>query len=589
MPEIPINTLLPSTAAVPSSEYDPVSQAAYTSWEVGDEAHFSVAVPPEYRLGSDLAVRLQESTPSPNRLHRWRARVLLVRPSAHQTDEVTEQDVIEQEFASSSTPDLLTMRSFNLTAAGRISGLDVQAGDMISVTLARIGASGDEDPEPIKLFHLSVTYTLVQDYTGPGVCLGRVGQIIEDVRALFNDEGGGFLENDALIMDWINRCQAEIAKIGYWRTTAALDLMSGSGSYDLLTALPDAIDVRGVRLAVTGEPLTRVHSFGEFMDLRAEEPLAAEPRYYLVESNALHLSPVPSSGSATGLSVEYAYLPDNLGCESGYSPPLPRAYDTLYVNYCLSQAFKRDRHAPGAEEKRQVYDDLFKTELADLVQSAATWKTCSGRVGAVIQEVRELFRDETGGAIDDELLILRWINRCMAEIARAGYWRTFGAIDLLAGTAGYDLPSRLSGFVDLHGVEWTGGGQREALTCISNRGRFDAIAAAEASGPRPSHYFVESNTLYVTPVPTAAVSGGLTAHYSYQPADVGCRSGFTPAIPQAYDSAIVAYCLAQTFRRSTAQSAPTKALEYQAMYERSKAELIHQTEPPIIKLRSYRS
>jgi len=70
MPEIPINTLLPSTAAVPSSEYDPVSQAAYTSWEVGDEAHFSVAVPPAYRLGSDLAVRLQESTPSPYRLHR---------------------------------------------------------------------------------------------------------------------------------------------------------------------------------------------------------------------------------------------------------------------------------------------------------------------------------------------------------------------------------------------------------------------------------------------------------------------------------------------------------------------------------------
>ncbi|MCA1961476.1 MAG: hypothetical protein LDL33_11850, partial [Desulfomonile sp.] len=62
MPEIPINTLLPSTAAVPSSEYDPVSQAPYTSWEVGDEAHFSVVVPPEYQLRSELALRLQEST-----------------------------------------------------------------------------------------------------------------------------------------------------------------------------------------------------------------------------------------------------------------------------------------------------------------------------------------------------------------------------------------------------------------------------------------------------------------------------------------------------------------------------------------------
>ncbi|MCA1961475.1 MAG: hypothetical protein LDL33_11845, partial [Desulfomonile sp.] len=526
---------------------------------------------------------------SPNRLHRWRARVLLVRPSAHQTDEVVEQNVVEQEFASSSTPDLLTMRSFNVTVGGRISGVDVQAGDMISVTLARVAASGDEDPYPVKLFHLSVTYTLVQDYAGPGACLGRVGEIIEDVRELFNDEGGGFLENDGLIVDWINRCQAEIAKIGYWRTTAVLDLMSGSGSYDLLTALPDAIDVRGVRLAATGEPLTRVYSFGELMELKSAEPAPAQPQYYLVESNTLHILPVPLLSAASGLSVEYAYLPDSLGCESGYTPPLPRAYDTLYVNYCLSRAFKRDRHAPGAEEKRQIYEDLFRTELAGLVQSSPAWKTCSGRVGTIIQEVRDLFRDETGGTLDDELLILRWINRCLAEIARSGYWRTAGTIDLLAGTAAYDLSSRLSGFVDLHSVEWTGGGQRGPLTCVSNRGRFDLIAAAEASGPRPSHYFVGSNTLYVTPVPTVPVSGGLTVRYSYQPAEVGCRSGFTPPIPRTYDPALAAYCLAQAFRRSTAPGAPAKTLEYQTIYERSKAELVHQGEPPIITLRSYRS
>lgn len=588
MPEIPISTLLPSTGAVPSSEYDPVSQAAYTSWEVGDEARFSFGTPPEYQLGSELELRLQESTPGQNRSHRWRARVLLVRPSAHQTDELTEQDVIEHEFASSSTADLLTGRSFNITIAGEISGVEVQAGDMVSVTLTRVAASGDEDPNPIKLFHLSVHYTFGQDYVEPGACPGRVGEIIEDVRELFNDEGGGFLENDALIVDWINRCQGEIAKTGYWRTTTALDLMSGSGSYDLLTLLADGVEVRGVRIAATGEALTRVYRFGEFMELRAAEPIAEQPRYYLVESNTLYLSPLPTSGAASGLRVEYAYLPGQLGCESGYTPPLPRAYDTLYVNYCLAQAFKRDRHAPGADVKYQSYYELFRAELADLVQSSSTWKTCSGRVGAIIQEVRDLFRDDGGGSIDDELLILRWINWCLGDLARSGYWRRVGGIDLLAGTTGYDLPSRLSGFVDLHSVEWTGGGHPNALMCISNRKRFDEIAASAGSGARPAYYFVESNTLYVTPAPTAMVSGGLTVHYSYLPAEVGCRSGFTPPIPQAYDAVVVAHCLAQAFRRSTAKDAHSKALEYQAIYERSKAELIHQNEPPIIKLRSYR-
>lgn len=588
MPEIPISTLLPSTAAVPSSEYDPVSQAAYTSWEVGDEAHFSFAVPPEYQTGSDLVLRLQESTPGQNRGHRWRARVLLVRPSAHQTDEATEQEVIEFEFASSSTADLLTMRSFNLTTAGAISGVGVQAGDMVSVTLSRVSALGDEDPDPIKLFHLAVRFDFGQEHAQPGACLGRVGEIIEDVRELFNDEGGGFLENDALIVDWINRCQAEIAKTGYWRTTAALDLVSGVGTYDLLTEPVDAIDVLGARIASTGTPLTRVNGFGEFMEIRAAEPTAELPRYYLVESDTLHLTPVPVSGAGSGLWLEYSYLPQNLGCESGYTPRLPRAYDSLYVNYCLAQAFKRDRHAPGAEEKYQSYSDQFRNEVRELVRTGAAWKTCSGRVGVIVQEVRDLFRDDEGGSIDDELLIVRWINRCLADIARSGYWRGSAGIDLLSGTAGYDLPSRLPGFVDLHGAEWTGDGNPAPLVCVSNRGRFDEIAAAGAAAARPSHYFVESNTLYVAPAPMDAVSGGLTLHYSYLPPEVGCASGSTPQLPPAYDAAVVAYCLAQAFRRSPTKGAANKALEYQAMYERSKAELLHQNEPPIIRLRSYR-
>ena len=64
MAAIRIDRLIPTSQAGPSEAYDPVSLTGFWEWEPGDEARFSVTVPESYRMGSDLFLRIQESTPS---------------------------------------------------------------------------------------------------------------------------------------------------------------------------------------------------------------------------------------------------------------------------------------------------------------------------------------------------------------------------------------------------------------------------------------------------------------------------------------------------------------------------------------------
>ena len=52
MTDIRIDSFIPSSGAVPSTGYDPASQASYTEWELGDEGHFSVIVLNTYATGS---------------------------------------------------------------------------------------------------------------------------------------------------------------------------------------------------------------------------------------------------------------------------------------------------------------------------------------------------------------------------------------------------------------------------------------------------------------------------------------------------------------------------------------------------------
>lgn len=365
---IRIEVLVPSSGAVPSNGYDDVSQAAYTEWEVGDEARFSLEVPDGYLSGQDFFVGLQESTPSVSGRHKWLVRTLLLRPGVNVTDQQSLLESFGYEFTSVSTPDQLTVRTFAVTGAsahGKVGNGTIQAGDVLVVTLKRVAVASGEDPNPIKVFSISVSVAV--DIARASQCGGRVGKIIDTVRDLFNESTGGFLE-DEFILRAVNRCQEDLAKEDYWRKETWVPAISGVAETDLLAAIPRFQDLHQVSFGDCRTPMTLLGSFREYQELKTRSGGLGTPRYYVVQNSVLQVWPAPSTDSANGFCVYHSFLPDDLTCSAeNPNPALPVAHDMLFVYFALKQAFLRDRHAPGADGKFAEYSRLYEMERQRLL------------------------------------------------------------------------------------------------------------------------------------------------------------------------------------------------------------------------------
>ena len=128
MAEIPVWTLIPSSGAVPSELYDPVSQAGYTESELDDEARFGIVVPDCYLNGSDFFLRLHESSSSESAKHKWQVTALLFRPGVHATDEQDDVETSAYEFESAAVSDQLSTRICTVTGlaqAGHIGDVEI--------------------------------------------------------------------------------------------------------------------------------------------------------------------------------------------------------------------------------------------------------------------------------------------------------------------------------------------------------------------------------------------------------------------------------------------------------------------------------
>jgi hypothetical protein len=361
--EIRIDGFLPTENALPKHGVDSVSGLAYSEWELNDEGRFTFVVPTDYSSGSDLQLRIQESTPGAAVNHKWQATVLLVK-TGYQTDLATEQEVFSSEYTSSGTADALTSRTLSLSSSGQISGTSIEAGDTISVVLKRVSASTNEDPNAIKVFDLTAMVTVL---AGTGTCSGRVGQIIEDVRILFNDETSGFLTSDTAIIRWINQGIADIAKAGYWETRGTLNLVADQASYDLASEWGDFVDVKQVIWTETGEPLQLCAGRGKFDELHAAIETGTRPYFYYMAGSTLYVTPTPTEAVTDGLTIERYYVPTDLDCSTNYTPDFPAVYDSVLVYWCLIQAFDRDRTATNRRELIQEYYQRYQQEKAKLL------------------------------------------------------------------------------------------------------------------------------------------------------------------------------------------------------------------------------
>jgi len=368
MAVIRIEKLIPSSGADPTEGYDSASPVGFTQWEPDDEARFSVVVPETYVGGSNVLLKLHESTPSVTGRHAWQLSTLLVRPDVHVTAQQAPAETVSGEYEAAPVADRLTIRTLaatGATGAGLVADTSIQPGDYLSFVLKRLPASSEEDPNSIKVFAISLD--IVMDETAVSDCPGRIGRIIDTVRDLFNESGGDFL-SDQFILRSVNRCLQELAQDDYWRTESWIPSVAGTNRIDLLAAIPRFQDVHQVRFSGRTNPMVPLGGYKEYDDLRTASNSSGVPECYTVQNTSLFVWPPPQESLAEGFCIYHSYLPADLTCgEESADPPVPRAHDMVFVYYVLRQAFLRDRHAPGADLKFQEYSALYDREKQKLL------------------------------------------------------------------------------------------------------------------------------------------------------------------------------------------------------------------------------
>jgi hypothetical protein len=368
MTTIPIPTLLPTSGAAPSNGYDPTSQAAYTEWDLYDEARFAVVVPDGYAQGADFFLSIRESSDAESANHRWQVTTNLLRPGVHAANEQTAVETIAQEYESASAQNQLSLRSLKITgsgAAGTVAATPIAAGDMLTTTMKRTAADSDEDPGPVKVFDLAVETAV--SAAAVSDCQGRVGRIIDAVRDLFNEAAGGFL-SDAFILRAINRCRLELAQADYWRRETWIPAYASENTVNLLEAVAAFQDLHQVSFRGQDHPMTPAPSFRDYLDLKTRSSSVGVPERWIVQNNVLYVWPAPSSGLQSGYCLYHSYTPPELTCASeNPNPDIPKPHDSIFVYFALQQAFLRDRHAPGADVKFEEFTRLYEQSKQSLL------------------------------------------------------------------------------------------------------------------------------------------------------------------------------------------------------------------------------
>ncbi len=212
---------------------------------------------------------------------------------------------------------------------------------------------------------------------------------------------------------------------------------------------------------------------------------------------------------------------------------------------------------------------------------------CAGRVGAIVDTVRDLFNESAGGFLSEDFII-RSINRCQQDLAQEDYWRHETWIPAASGAGDSDLLTLIPSYQDIHQVQFSG--QRSPMSSLGGFQEYEELSAQHDEAGIPEVYSVQNDTLYVWPVPNISLDSGYAVYHSYLPEDLTCSSvNPNPPIPKAHDMVFVYFTLKQAFLRDRhAPGADIKFQEYSQLYERGKQKLLGEGDPPEISLRSYR-
>jgi hypothetical protein len=364
----PIERSFDTGGTLPSEVVDGYSGVVYDTWTLLAEWGFTKRVPQGFVAGSQIKIGLSESTPGISMRHKWQATVNLIQADAGTTDGAA-SETFTSEFVSPDTANRETNRIIAITdSSGRINGTNPAAGDILSVKLARVAASTNEDPNGINV----LTYDLeaVVDQAAVSGCLGRVGKIMDRVFSLFNEVADEHLAA-AEVLDWLDQCSAEVTQREYWRKTTALDAVADHGEYDLLTLIPNLERVYRVTWLgdTTAYQIPMLQTREDYDRIKLDNVASIQTtgnRKCFIDSNVLHIWPVPDASASAVIEVYHSEYPGDLGCTSDYTPKIPKGHDALYVYFALKEAFAKDAGSAKAGSMLGYYQNKFEMELQRL-------------------------------------------------------------------------------------------------------------------------------------------------------------------------------------------------------------------------------
>lgn len=364
MSEIIIESLLPVVGHVPVNGTD-ANDRTYTEWALDNAAGFSIVIPTGYVSGEEIIMVFTESSITATKAHKWRYTATVS----------TFSETHDTSYTSSAIASTITDRSITITTSGTIGSHALLAGDVVSVALSRIAADSNEDSASIRLYSLVANITTSEGPTTS--CLGRVGTIVTSVLSIFNDYNQQFITQSDIV-GWINECQYEIATRGYWTKTTALNVVANQTEYDLNALIADMESIEGVTweaedTSYFGEKrLIPIGTWSAYEGFVQSLPTNARAWAYHLRENVMLLVPVPTASYTAGINIRHTYSPAALACTTSYTPHTPRSHDRLYVDYALSMAFARDRHAPMADQQAMKYSMLAEKGMNKLFYTSGT-------------------------------------------------------------------------------------------------------------------------------------------------------------------------------------------------------------------------
>jgi hypothetical protein len=245
-------------------------------------------------------------------------------------------------------------------------------------------------------------------------------------------------------------------------------------------------------------------------------------------------------------------------------------------------SFQLSRIAASSDEDSasiKIYSITVATTTTDGI-------SVGSRLGTLIRQVLRKFNDDDQQHLTQSQ-ILDWVNECIQDISGHEYWTTSGTIDIVADQTSYDLLTLFPTIMDIESVVWEATDAK--LIPVSTWDQYVKLLAVTSSSTTPYCYFLQSNTLFIIPTPSASTTAGVTIYYSYCPAALDFSTNTDIPLPKSFDSVIQAYCLMCAYARDRhAPMAADMLRMNKAAYEKGVARLLAQTHPSGFRMRGYR-